>query len=171
MNIKNISFAQIKQQFSDNAQKLGNFCGRKVEVLKAKSSEAYQATHARVAAFASYSFAKISSAWNTLTTGCEAAKTFVVTKISQACSNISEVAAKIFKKKAPVVSPALGLVPVAPKATVAPAPEAPAAEAPAAKKKTKKSKKTTTSPAPAEAPAADVSRSGRQRKKTVRFGF
>jgi len=67
MNIKNISFTQIKQQFSDNAQKIGSFCGRKVEVLKAKSSEAYQATYARVAAFASYSFTKMSSAWNSIT--------------------------------------------------------------------------------------------------------
>jgi hypothetical protein len=134
MFLNKVSFDAFKQKFSEKVQTIGSFCGRKVEVLKSSATPF---------------LAQIQSAANTgLNTLSQAAqkakKAFSATK-EFISTNISNVVAKVFKRKQAEEAPAAP----APVAAGAAAEEAPAA------------------PAPVVAPAPR--RSGRAVKPVVRF--
>jgi hypothetical protein len=149
MKINHLALNSIKQKFSANIQVVGSFCGKKVEVLKAASSNVI----AKIQPVSQQAISKISQAYQGMKKSFTAVKDYVSSKFSA-------FAAKYFpKNQAP-----------AQQEQAAPAQEeqaAPAQEEQAAPAQEEQ--------APAQKPKAPdakvITKSGRVSKRPVRLGF
>lgn len=148
MKINHLALNSIKQKFSANIQVVGSFCGKKVEVLKAASSNVI----AKIQPVSQQAISKISQAYQGMKKSFTAVKDYVSSKFSA-------FAAKYFQKNQ---APAQQQQAPAQQEQAAPAQEEQAA--PAQQEQ-----------APAQKPQAPVAqvktRSGRVSKRPVRLGF
>ena len=155
MKINHLALNSIKQKFSANIQVVGSFCGKKVEVLKAASSNVI----AKIQPVSQQAISKISQAYQGMKKSFTAVKDYVSSKFSA-------FAAKYFpKNQAPAQQE---------QAAPAQQEQAPAQEeqAPAQQEQAAPAQE---EQAPAQKPQAPVAqvktRFGRVSKRPVRLGF
>ena len=163
MKINHLALNSIKQKFSANIQVVGSFCGKKVEVLKAASSNVI----AKIQPVSQQAISKISQAYQGMKKSFTAVKDYVSSKFSA-------FAAKYFQKNQ---APAQQQQAPAQEEQAAPAQEeqAPAQQEQAAPAQEEQAAPAQQEQAPAQKPQAPVAqvktRSGRVSKRPVRLGF